>query len=38
MMEHIQMSKEKKCEPDYKDSKMNKSYKQSDMHFERSIL
>ena len=24
MMKHIQMSKEKKCKLDYKDSKMNK--------------
>ena len=38
MMKHIRMSKEKKCEQDYKDFKMNKSYKRSDMHFERSIL
>ena len=36
--EHIQMSKERKCELDYKDSKMNKSYKRSNTYFERPIL
>ena len=36
MMKHIRTSKEKKCELDYKDSKMNK--KRSDTHFERLIL
>ena len=36
--EHIRTSKEKKCELDCKGSKMNKSYEQSDTHFERSIL
>ena len=38
MMKNIQMNKEKKCELDYKDSKTNKSYKQSNTYFERFIL
>ena len=38
MMKHIRMSKGKKCKLDYEGSEMNKSYKQSDTHFERPIL